>query len=649
MDKITKIISILKEQQSNNEKLLYKIPKNMDYQNNFNHLITDEDYITVNPYEFFHYYLDKGIVMKKNSICSDCSNDFAIYCMLVRSLTAWNYEGINCIGTFLKAIMYLPLLADSGFNIIYLLPIFEIGEKYKKGDLGSLYAVKDIFKLDYRLHDKLLGDYSEELINDEFMAFVEVAHILGLKVFMDFPLRSVSRESVLIKNYPDWFYWVNKKYAHDFPVPISNITTDPFWIDESNVKEFLLDINLNMYISMFSLSPNLLDNQKWSKVGAIKSDEMIDFIEDEFGVTTVPGFSDGVNDIQPVWTDITFYRIYKDLHKYYKDLSFNNDVPFILQDSIKQNILTGSQPNEELWNYLSSIIPYYIIHFDIDGCRIDMSHALPDELNRKIVNEINKVKKNFSIISEDYEIKNSHACKKNGYTLITGNVWYHIWRLNEGDSFNELIQEIKSSELPLLSALETHDTPRSASRLDDVNKMKSLLLFSFLLPNTIPYICCGQEILERQPITLGLDNTEDGKYMLSRDNRQFGKMALFDYYELDWINNNSILKEINEFLKLRYKYIDNILKKENLLFYKLDSKQIIRMDYYNYQIDTGLLLIFNCNSNYESKLDNNAFTKGVFSHDFNLKYDLIYGKNDILNNLEIKISPFEILVYRIYK
>lgn len=46
-------------------------------------------------------------------------------------------------GTFRAAEKHLPRLKDLGVDILWLMPIHEIGVKNRKGTLGSPYSVKD--------------------------------------------------------------------------------------------------------------------------------------------------------------------------------------------------------------------------------------------------------------------------------------------------------------------------------------------------------------------------------------------------------------------------------------------------------------------------------------------------------------------------
>lgn len=98
-------------------------------------------------------------------------------------------------GTFLELINDLPRIKDLGVDYIYLLPIFEIGIKNRKGSLGSPYAIKDYYKINQEL-----GSF------DDFLLFIKKAHENGLKVMIDMVLNHTSRDSFLLTKNKDYFY-----------------------------------------------------------------------------------------------------------------------------------------------------------------------------------------------------------------------------------------------------------------------------------------------------------------------------------------------------------------------------------------------------------------------------------------------------------
>lgn len=109
-----------------------------------------------------------------------------IYCIFVRNHTKK--------GT-LKAIEPdLDRIKSLGTDCIWLMPIFPIGKKDRKGKLGSPYSIKD-----YRAIDPKLGTWQD------FLNLVKSIHDRGMKVMLDIVYNHTSRDSVLPQVHPEWF------------------------------------------------------------------------------------------------------------------------------------------------------------------------------------------------------------------------------------------------------------------------------------------------------------------------------------------------------------------------------------------------------------------------------------------------------------
>jgi len=131
--------------------------------------------------------------------------------------------------------------------------------------------------------------------------------------------------------------------------------------------------------------------------------------------------------------------------------------PYVLFDVIKASRFPGSKPNGELWDYLSGIIAYYIERFDIDGARIDMGHALPKELEQRMMEKALKMKPDFMLIAEELNPEGDVRAKESNYGAIIGNSW---WMLPRREKIVELFTDSTKRVLPLWAAVETPDTPR---------------------------------------------------------------------------------------------------------------------------------------------------------------------------------------------
>ncbi|HEY8876501.1 MAG TPA: alpha-amylase family glycosyl hydrolase [Roseateles sp.] len=97
-------------------------------------------------------------------------------------------------GTFRAAEAQLPRLKELGVDILWLMPIHPIGEKQRKGSLGSPYAVRD-----YLAVNPEFGTLAD------FKHFVATAHSLGLKVILDWVGNHTAWDNVLVQQHPGWY------------------------------------------------------------------------------------------------------------------------------------------------------------------------------------------------------------------------------------------------------------------------------------------------------------------------------------------------------------------------------------------------------------------------------------------------------------
>ena len=115
-----------------------------------------------------------------------CRNQ-VIYSIFVRNhTTEGTFEGVR---------RDLPRIRGLGVDVIWLLPIHPIGEKARKGVLGSPYAIRD-----YRAVNPEYGTL------DDFRRMVDEAHRLGMRCVIDVVYNHTSPDSVLAAEHPEWFY-----------------------------------------------------------------------------------------------------------------------------------------------------------------------------------------------------------------------------------------------------------------------------------------------------------------------------------------------------------------------------------------------------------------------------------------------------------
>lgn len=109
-------------------------------------------------------------------------------------------------GTFKAAEAHLPRLNDLGADILWLMPIHEIGQKNRKGSLGSPYAVRDYYSVNHEFGTL-----------DDLKHLVESAHQLDMRVILDWVPNHTAWDSVLAQQHPDWFSRDWKGECHPTP------------------------------------------------------------------------------------------------------------------------------------------------------------------------------------------------------------------------------------------------------------------------------------------------------------------------------------------------------------------------------------------------------------------------------------------------
>lgn len=98
-------------------------------------------------------------------------------------------------GTFEGVRADLDRIRNLGVDIIWLMPIHPLGQKARKGSLGSPYAIRD-----YRAINPEFGTL------EDFRRLVEDIHAHGMKCIIDVVYNHTSPDSWLSDNHPEWFY-----------------------------------------------------------------------------------------------------------------------------------------------------------------------------------------------------------------------------------------------------------------------------------------------------------------------------------------------------------------------------------------------------------------------------------------------------------
>ena len=98
-------------------------------------------------------------------------------------------------GTFKGVEAQLPRLKDLGVDVLWLMPMYEIGTVERKGSLGSYYAISDYKKVN-----------PEFGTMEDFEHLLAVAHRLGFKVILDWVANQTAPDHVWRTEKPADFY-----------------------------------------------------------------------------------------------------------------------------------------------------------------------------------------------------------------------------------------------------------------------------------------------------------------------------------------------------------------------------------------------------------------------------------------------------------
>jgi len=122
----------------------------------------------------------------RNSIFPDWARNASIYEVNTR-----NYTPEGTLKAFEE---HLPRLKNMGIDIVWLMPVFPISVKKRKGTMGSPYAVAD-----YKAINPDLGTF------DDFKSVVEKVHDLGMKIILDWVPNHSGWDNAWISKNPDWY------------------------------------------------------------------------------------------------------------------------------------------------------------------------------------------------------------------------------------------------------------------------------------------------------------------------------------------------------------------------------------------------------------------------------------------------------------
>jgi starch synthase (maltosyl-transferring) len=510
--------------------------------------------VSVDPFEFYAKRLTEIASSAPKKLCQgsgggEWTRNAIIYNLFPRVTTAFDHnqdgrleigpivDGWRETGTLLKCIALLPFIREMGFNTVHLLPICSVGQDGKKGNLGSPYAVRNQYQLDENLNEPIL----DLTIDHLFAAFVEAAHHLGLRVVLEFVLRTGAKDSDWIPEHPDWFYWIRADVP-DRSRGTGRLTAygNPIFPHDTlgllKAKVAALDFKdlpppPDVYRTLFSQAPRpdqiVFENGRY--IGTL----------DDGTRVRVPGaFADWPpDDNQPPWTDVTYLRMYS--HPDFNYMAYNTIRMY------DERLTAADYQNRPLWDAIAGVIPHYQRNFGIDGVMIDMGHALPFSLKQRIIATARNINPDFAFWDENFSI--SQHSRDQDYNAVMG---YWVLGAHQGESMRNLVNQMAHTPFPIsfFAAPENHNTPRAAARHGGTVYSHYALALAVTTPG-LPFILSGFELAETHPMNTGLGFTNEQLALYAPD-----RLPLFSVWGFNWTRPDNLVASVKYALDLRKKY-----------------------------------------------------------------------------------------------
>ncbi len=242
-------------------------------------------------------------------------------------------------GNFKSFEKHLPRLKAMGVDIVWLMPIFPIGEINRKGSLGSYYSVKDYLNVNPDLGTM-----------DDFKSLVNEIHKSGMYVILDWVANHTSWDNKLLLEHPEWY---SKDSTGNIISPVKDwadvadlnydnhelweYMTDAlkFWISECDIDGYRCDVAGMVPVEFWNYARPKLDSIK--PVFMLAEWEDPKYLEYAFDM-------DYAWDLHHIMNDIAqSKKSVKDLDEY-----FTSPPKMYPKSAIKMNFISNHDENS--WN-----------------------------------------------------------------------------------------------------------------------------------------------------------------------------------------------------------------------------------------------------------------------------------------------------------
>ena len=146
-------------------------------------------------------------------------------------------------GTFKGVEKHVPRLKDLGVDVIWLMPIYELGEEGKWGTYSSPYAIKN-----YKEIDPMYGSA------DDLHDLINAIHEAGMEVWFDWVGNHTSMDAEWVTSHPEYYQHENGEFVHPhgwgdvYQLDVDNhemheamIDAMQYWVDEFDIDGYRCD------------------------------------------------------------------------------------------------------------------------------------------------------------------------------------------------------------------------------------------------------------------------------------------------------------------------------------------------------------------------------------------------------------------------
>lgn len=170
-------------------------------------------------------------------------------------------------GTFKSFEKHLDRLQDLGVKILWFMPIQPIGQKNRKGTMGSYYSVQDYTKVN-----------PEFGTLKDFQNLVRKCHQMGFKVIIDWVANHSSPDNPWVTAHPEWYFfdstgkvqppsgtdwWDVAKLNYTKPaLHTEMIKSMNYWIKKCDIDGFRCDVAGDVPIDFWNKASQVLRAKK---------------------------------------------------------------------------------------------------------------------------------------------------------------------------------------------------------------------------------------------------------------------------------------------------------------------------------------------------------------------------------------------------